>query len=195
MKTLSLSEFPKTAAEYAALRDDLRRRVMMLKDKRRVLVGDYCSVHFENRDTMFYQVLEMLRAENSWDRPGALEDELSAYNPLLPRTGELSATVMFEYASAEERAVRLAELAGMEKHLWLVVGTEKPVAAEFDLSQIEPGAKISSVQFVKWRLDSVRRDLLKEEGTVVRIVIDHPRYQAQSVLSEQTRREIAADPD
>jgi hypothetical protein len=194
MTLLTASDFPRSGAEYESMRDELRRRVMVIKDRRRVIVGGNCSVHFENRDTMRYQVLEMLRAENSWTRPGALDDELRAYNPLIPAPGVLSATIMFEYETPGERATALYELAGMENHVWLQVGTEKPVAAEFDPAQIDP-RKISSVQFAKWRLDAVRRDLLKEEGTVVRILIDHPRYQAQAVLSEQTRREISFDPD
>jgi hypothetical protein len=180
--------------EYERRREEIRRRTMVLKDRRRVLVGDHCSIHFENRETLLYQVHEMLRVERSWDRPGAVEDELLAYNPLLPGGGDLSATVMFEYETADERAQYLAGLTGIENHLWLVIGTEKPIAAHFDDAQIAAG-KISSVQFVRFTIDSFRREQLDEEGTAVRIVIDHPRYQAQSVLSEQTRREIAHDPD
>jgi hypothetical protein len=180
--------------EYEQRRDEIRRRTMMLKDRRRVLVGDHCSVLFENRETLLYQVHEMLRVERSWNRPGAIEDELLAYDPLLPGGGDLSATVMFEYESADERARCLAELAGIEKHLWLVVGNESPIAARFDEAQIAAD-RISSVQFVRFSIDPFRRDLLREEGTVVRIVIDHPRYRAQSVLSEQARREIAQDVD
>ncbi len=180
------------AEEYEAARPEVRRRVMVLKDRRRVLVGDHCSVHFENRETMRYQVHEMLRAESSWTRPGAIEDELLAYNSVLPGRRELAATVMFEYPDPAVRAERLAGLVGIENHLWLVIGTEKPVLAEFDRRQIDEG-RISSVQFVKWRLDEVRCNLLQEEGLVVRIVIDHPDYGAQAVCSEQTRREIAHD--
>jgi hypothetical protein len=182
------------AGEYEAARPDLRRRVMMLKDKRRVPVGDHCTVHFENRETMRYQVHEMLRAEESWNRPGALEDELEAYNGLLPGKRELAATVMFEYDDPAARAERLVQLVGIEKHFWLVIGSVKPVLAEFDRMQMDD-ERISSVQFVKWKLDEVRCQLLKEEGVVVRIVADHPHYRTQAVFSEQTRREIANDPD
>ena len=183
-----------SAGEYERQRDALRRRIIVLKDRRRVGVGDHCSVHFENRETLRYQVLEMLRAERSWNRPGAVEDELAAYNPLLPGDGELSATVMFEYESPEERAAALTALAGIESHLWLRVGATGPVPAQFDPRQIG-AAKVSAVQFVRWRLDAAQRALLKADGTVVRLVIDHPAYGAQSVLGEETRREIAGDCD
>jgi hypothetical protein len=180
--------------EYERERDSLRRRVMAIKDRRRVLVGDHCSVHFECRDTLRYQVLEMLRVERSWDRPDAVEDELAAYNPLLPGDGELSATVMFEFEAPEERGVELAALAGVERHLWLEIGDTPRVLAQFDTRQMSD-SKVSSVQFVRWRLTDAQRKALGTDGVVVRIVIDHPHYRAQSVISEQTRQEIAPDPN
>jgi hypothetical protein len=193
MQPMSRSEI-RPKSEYESMRPDLRRRVMRIKGRRRVLVGQHCSVHFESRDTLLYQVQEMLRAEDSWERPGAVEDELEAYNPLLPATGELSATIMFEYETAEERAVQLPRFIGIDRHVWLQIGDTEPVPAEFDRGQIDEH-KVSSVQYIKWKLDDERRELLKREGTVVRIVIDHPHYQAQAVLSEQTRDEIKQDPD
>ena len=180
--------------EYVRARSDFRRRIMLIKDRRRVLVGEHCSVHFECRDTMLYQVQEMLRAENSWERDGAVEEELEAYNPLIPAQGELSATIMFEYESAEEREVQLPLFVGIDRHVWLQIGDTERVLAGFDRGQIDEH-KVSSVQYIKWKLDNERRGLLKEEGTVVRVVIDHPFYQAQSVLSEQTRAAIRKDPD
>jgi len=188
---LTRSDIP-SVEQYERERPELRRRIMVLKDKRRVIVGDHCSVHFENRETLRYQVLEMLRAERSWERPGAIEDEFQAYNPLLPGDGELSATVMFEYERAGERTEQLTRLAGIDRHLWLVIGDTPPVLAQFDPMQI--GArKISSVQFVRWRLNAAQRAALAADGTVVRLMIDHPHCKAQAVCGEQTRKEVAKD--
>jgi len=184
----------RSADEYEKARPDFRRRVMLTKDRRRVLVGAHCSVHIESRDTLLYQVHEMLRAEDSWQRAGAVEDELEAYNPLIPGPGELSATIMFEYETPEERADYLPRFVGIDRHVWLQIGDTEPLLAEFDAGQIDEH-KVSSVQYIKWRLDETRRSLLKKEGTVLRIVIDHPHYEAQAVLSEQTRNEIKNDPD
>jgi len=180
--------------EYEAKRPEFRRRIMVQKDKRRVLVGEHCSIHFENRDTMLYQVQEMLRAENSWDRPGAVEDELEAYNPLIPRTGELSATLMFEYETPEERAVVLPRFVGIDRHVWLEIGDTEPIAAEFDRGQIDE-EKVSSVQYIKWKLSETQSALLARDGTVTRIRIDHPHYTAQAVMSEENRRAIMHDPE
>jgi len=180
--------------DYETMRPDFRRGIMVRKARRRVLVGDHCSVHFESRDTMLYQVQEMLRAESSWDRPGAVEDELEAYNPLIPQAGELSATLMFEYETEQERAEYLPKFVGIDRHVWLAIGETAPVLATLDRGQIDD-AKVSSVQYVKWALNGDQRQLLKKDAAVVRIRIDHPFYQAQAVLSEENRKAIMDDPD
>jgi hypothetical protein len=178
--------------EYERLRPEFRRRVMALKNKRRVAVGDNATVHFETRDTMLYQVYEMLRAEDSWDRERAVEDELEAYNPLIPQNGGLSATLMLEYETPAERSLHLEALVGLDQHVWLEVGDTEPVAAVFDDAQVSP-TRISSVQYIRWPLDDDRRRILQTDGAVVRILFDHPHYEAQAVLGEETRKEIARD--
>jgi hypothetical protein len=178
--------------EYERQRAAIRRRVMTLKGRRRVPLGDHATLHFETRDTMLYQVHEMLRAEDSWTRDGAIEDELEAYNPLIPADGALSATLMIEYETPEERSHHLQAMLGIDRHLWLVVGDTEPVLAGFDGAQAS-ASRISSVQYIRWPLDDERTRLIGQDGTVVRVVLDHPHYQAQAVLSEETRRELAGD--
>ena len=179
---------------YERARPELRRRIMVVKGKRRVPLGDHATVHFESRDTMLYQVHEMLRAEGSWERPGAVEDELEAYNPIVPAGRALSATLMLEYETPEERSVRLAELVGLDRHLSLHVGDTAPAAAVFDRAQVSP-TRISSVQYVRFPLTAEQTALVRANGTVLRLVADHPAYRAQAVLSEETRREVAGDLD
>lgn len=180
--------------DYERERPDFRRHIISMKHRRRVLVGDHCSVHFESRDTMRYQVQEMLRAENSWGNATALADELEAYNPLIPGDGDLSATLMFEYETPEERAEFLPKFVGIDRHVWLHVGDAERVLAVLDRGQIDDD-KVSSVQYARWRLGDEHRALLKRDGTVVRLVIDHPFYRAQAVMSEESRKEIMNDPD
>lgn len=177
---------------YEQARPDFRRRVMLQKDRRRVLVGEHMTFIFENRDTMLYQVQEMLRAEGSWLRPGAIEEELEAYNTLIPQKGELSATMMIEYASADERALMLPQFVRIDQHVKLQIGDAAPVLAVFDRGQIDEH-KVSSVQYVKWYLSVEERHLIAQDGTVVRLVIDHPAYAAQAVFSEDTRKAIMHD--
>jgi len=177
---------------YDSSRDDIRRQVMRIKQPRRVHVGDHCTFLFENRETLLCQVHEMLRTEGRWDRADAIEDELTAYNPLLPGTGELSVTLLIEYETPEERAVALARLGGIERHVWLQVGDAEPVLATFDDAQMSDG-RVSSVQYIRFRLSPAQQQALAAEGTVVRLTIDHPAYQAQAVLAEETRKALAAD--
>lgn len=177
---------------YEAGRDASRRRIMVVKAKRRVPLGNHATLHFESRDTMLYQIHEMLRAESSWDRPGAVDDEIEAYAPLVPGDGRLTATLMLEYEDPEERTHWLSQLLGIDRHLWLQVGEMEPVAAVFDDAQVSP-TRISSVQYVAWTLDASAQELIRTPGTVVRVVVDHPDYEAQAVLSEETRTELAAD--
>jgi hypothetical protein len=181
-----------TKDEYERQRPDFRRRIMTLKGRRRVPLGDHATLHFETRDTMLYQVHEMLRAEDSWTRDGAIEDELEAYNPLIPSDGALSATLMIEYETPEERSHHLRELLGIDRHLRLAVGDTEPVLAVFDSAQVSQ-TRISSLQYVRWALDVGRVGLIGQEGTVLKVMLDHPHYRAQAVLSEETRRELAAD--
>ncbi|MGE0444954.1 MAG: DUF3501 family protein [Vicinamibacterales bacterium] len=181
-------------AAYEAARDTFRRRIMVMKDKRRVAVGAHVTIHFENRDTMHYQVQEMLRAEGSWLRPGAVAEELEAYNPLIPQHGELSATMMIEYETAAERVLHLPQFVQIDRHVWLQIGDSAPILATFDRGQIDEH-KVSSVQYIKFALDDEQRRLLATDGTVVRIRIDHPAYTAQAVLSEESRKAICRDPE
>lgn len=182
------------ASEYERTRPERRRRIIALKRRRRVTVGEHATFHFESRETMVYQVHEMLRAEDSWERPGAVEDEFEAYNPLIPNGRELSATLMFEYETEEERAIWLSRLVGIDDHIWLHVGDTPPVKAVLDNAQVSP-TRISSVQYVKWPLSGRQIDLVKTPGTVLRIVLDHPEFSAQAVLGEDTRAELASDLD
>jgi hypothetical protein len=179
---------------YEQARPDFRRRIMLQKDKRRVLVGEHMTFLFENRDTMLYQVQEMLRTEGSWHRPGAVEEELEAYNALIPQSGELSATMMIEYATPAERALMLPRFVGIDQHVTLTIGDRAPILAVFDRGQIDEH-KVSSVQYVKWRLSADQQRLLTQDGIVVRLVVDHPAYAAQAVFSEDTRKAIMQDCD
>lgn len=188
---LSRDDIP-TAAEYEQTRDQYRRQISVQKQPRRVLIGSNCSIHFENRDIMRYQVLEMLRAEGTFDNDDSIEDELHAYNPMITQPGLLSATLMFEYPTEEERQNYLPKLVGIDQHVWLQVGDAGKVLGEFDGGQIDEH-KVSSVQFIKFPLNDSQEDQIQKPGTVLKIIIDHPQYNGIAVLGEETRKAIASD--
>jgi hypothetical protein len=180
--------------EYEAIRPVFRRRVMRLRDLRRVALGEEMTVHFETRDTVVYQILEMLRAEGGWHRPGGVASEVEAYNPLVPAGSELSATLMVETDAAGDRDRLLRDLVDLDGHLFLQSGGLPSVAARFDRAQIGTD-RISAVQYLKWPVDAANAAALRTPGTAIRVICDHPSYRAQAVLTEDTRSEIAADLD
>lgn len=188
---LSRNDIP-TAAEYEQTRDQYRRQILVQKQPRRVLIGTNCSVHFENREIMRYQVLEMLRAEGTFANSDAIEDELHAYNPLITQPGTLCATLMFEYPTEDERQEHLTALVGIDKHVWFQVGETPKIPGQFDAGQIDVH-KVSSVQFIKFALTDAQQKLINTSGTVVKLVIDHPHYLGVAVLGEETRKAIAQD--
>ena len=187
MKPVQLSEIRNITA-YELERRTWRPEIMALKDRRRVRVGDHLTFLFENRDTVRYQIQEMMRIERIVE-PEAIRHELDTYNELVPGPQELSASLLIEYDSEEERKVRLHELLGLENHIWLVVGNTAPVQARFDTRQISTD-RISSVQYIKFRLapEQVAR---WSEGA--RLVVNHPKYRAEQALTPEQVQELAKD--
>ena len=182
------------AEQYARERREHRRRIADLKRDRRIEVGPFCTFYFENWDTMWLQVQEMLHIE----RGGAaqLADELAAYNPIIPDGSELSATVMFEIEDPERRHAMLTRLGGVEHKLFLSFAGETvrgiPDATRENTS---PEGKASSVQFVKFPLTPTQKEKFRASGIQVIVGIDHSNYGHMAVMPEATRRALIGDLD
>jgi hypothetical protein len=187
MQAVTLEEI-KNIADYEVERDAWRPQVMALKDRRRVRVGDHLTFLFENRDTVRYQIQEMVRIERIV-RTQDIEHEVATYNELIPGPGQLSASLLIEYDTPQERDVHLRELLGIEKHVWLVVGDTAPAPALFDTRQISTD-RVSSVQYVKFQLspDHVARF---QQGAAIRV--DHPYYHIDRPLTPAELAELAGD--
>jgi hypothetical protein len=182
------------AEQYTRERREHRRRIAELKRDRRIEVGPFCTFYFENWDTMWLQVQEMLHIE----RGGAaqLADELEAYNPMIPGGSELSATVMFEIEDPERRHAMLTRLGGVEHKLFLSFAGETvrgiPDATRENTS---PEGKASSVQFVKFPLAPAQKEKFRTAGTQVIVGIDHPNYGHMAMMPEAMRRALIGDLD
>jgi hypothetical protein len=187
MQPVAISEIG-NLAEYELERERWRPVVMALKDRRRIRVGDHLTFLFENRDTVRYQIQEMLRIERI-AKPHEVAHEVETYNELIPGSGELSASLLIEYETAEERAVRLRELLGLEKHVWLVVEGLPPAPVRFDDRQISTD-RISSVQYVKFSLTPAQAAGFPRGAA---LVVDHPHYRAERPLSPAELAELSAD--
>lgn len=138
--------------DYARMRPEFRRRVLEHKRDRKLSLSPNATLYFEDRMTMHYQVQEMLRAERIFESEG-IEDELAAYNPLIPDGDNWKATFMLEYPEVEERRVALSRLIGVEDRVWIRVAGHEPVfaIADEDLER-ETEEKTSSVHFLRFQL-------------------------------------------
>jgi hypothetical protein len=186
MKPVEFSEI-KNIAEYELEREALRPAMIALKERRRIRVGSHLTFLFENRQTVRYQIQEMMRIERIV-KAADIQHEIATYNELLPAQGELSATLLIEYETPTERDVHLRELLGLDRHIWLEVAGERS-AARFDTRQIGE-QRLSSVQYLKFSLTPAQIAGWMQGAA---IVVDHPRYQAARVLTPAELSELAPD--
>jgi hypothetical protein len=181
-------------ADYARIRRERRSAVSELKKRRRVEVGPFATFYFENYETMWQQVHEMLYVEKGGE--DQIVDELTAYNPMIPQGSELIATVMLEIDDPARRATALARLSGIENHIFLELGGER-ITGMPDPSRenTSPDGKASSVQFVWFLFAPTQIAKFKTPGTRVVAGFDHPNYAHMAVVPEPVRAALAEDFD
>lgn len=179
--------------EYAQRREEFRRRVMAHKKARSLPLGPNLTLLFEDRLTMQYQVQEMLRAERIFEAEG-IEDELDAYNPLIPDGSNWKATLMLEYPDIEERRRALARLIGIEDKVWVqVAGHPKVYAIADEDMERERADKTASVHFLRFELTPAMVTTLKG-GAALSAGVDHPSYTHRvSPVAENVRQALLAD--
>lgn len=178
---------------YHEKREQMRREVMAHKVRRKVLVGAHAALYFEDRLTVQYQIQEMLRVERIF-QADAIEEELAAYNPLIPDGDNLKATFMIEYDDVDERRVALAAMIGIEDRVWLKAGRGAAVfaIADEDIARAN-AAKTSAVHFLRFQLDRTTRDDLKG-GAPLSIGIDHENYRYEiAPVAADTAVALVAD--
>lgn len=186
MRPIELSEI-KHIADYEILRPEWRPQMMALKDRRRIRVGAHMTFLFENRETVRYQIQEMMRIERL-QNPREIAHEVKTYNELIPASGELSACLLIEYETPAERDVWLRALLGLDHHIWLEAGGRR-CQARFDDRQIST-ERLSSVQYIKFQLSPEQVAGFPREAM---IVIDHPKYPAEQRLTPEQLQELSAD--
>lgn len=178
---------------YDRVRPLLRPLFIAEKDRRRLALGEHMTLLFENQQTVWYQIHEMLRAERIFE-DAAVNREIATYNELIPKPGELSATLLIGYTDAVERDAELERVVGLERHLWMMVAGQR-VAARFDPRQMSAG-EISSVQFVVFPLadvvDAGRFSQLAAAGAIT-IEIDHPHLTAHGTIGGALGAALATD--
>jgi hypothetical protein len=180
----------KGPAMYALIRDDFRNRVIELKRVRRVLIGDWVELVFDNRHTLTFQIEETCRLENL-TRDDQIQPEIDDNNDLMPTETSLAATMFIALPQDEQIKENLRALVGLDEHVILHVGPHAIRAA------FEPGRstedKISAVQYTRYPLSPEAKAALLTPGTPIAVEIDHPSYRHRVQCSEELRASLAAD--
>ncbi len=181
--------------EYHRERASFRTRVLEHKQSRQVAVGPNATLYFEDRLTIQYQIQEMLRIERIFETE-AIEEELAAYNPLIPDGGNFKATFMLEYPDVEQRRAALGRLGGIERHVYCEIGAHDRIyaIADEDLDRTAD-EKTSAVHFLRFELPAeARRDLV--DGASLQFGIDHPAYSHRTdPLEGSVRASLLGDLD
>lgn len=179
---------------YEAERRELRRDLVAKKKFRRQDVGPVCTFYFENYETMWAQVHEMLYIEKGGEEQ--IADELRAYNPLIPQGRELIATVMFEIDDPQRRKTFLSKLGGIEEAAFFEIDGERIVGKpEEDVDRTTADGKASSVQFIHFPFTDAQVAKFKQPGARVVLGFDHPAYSHMTILPEDVRAALAQDFD
>ena len=177
---------------YEQNRRQMRKELVEFKKDRRVPLGPYATFYFECYETMLAKVQEMLHIEKGGDEQ--LNDELTAYNPLIPNGKELVSTLMFEIDNPVIRATFLGKLGGVEENVFIKIDNDiiygKP---EIDVDRTSAEGKASSVQFIHFEFDQNQISKFKGNNVSIELGIDHKEYSHSTKLSESTIKALSSD--
>jgi hypothetical protein len=188
MKKVAMDQIIGFAA-YERVREQARQRIIELKRRRRVAVGDKVTLVFENRDTVIFQIQEMVRAEKIGDLD-KIREEVEVYNELIPERGELSATLFLEIEDQKHLREELLKFLGIDEAVYLQVGNHS-IHARFEEGRSKED-KISAVQYVKFPFPEPALQAFVK-GEKAELVIDHPNYRARASIEAETRQSLMED--
>lgn len=179
--------------EYSRIRTDFKRHAVNHRKHRQVQLGDHMTLHFEDRVTVKYQIQEMLLIEKTFTSEG-IQDELDAYNPLIPTGTNLKATLTIEYSDPAVRAEKLAELHGVEDRIYVKVEGHQPVyaIADEDMDR-STDTKTAAVHFLRFELTTKMIADLRDLNTAFTVGSDHPSYKEYTRVNTLTKEMLVKD--
>ena len=178
--------------KYSKNRRQIRKDLIDFKKNRRISLGSYATFYFECYETMLAQIQEMLYIEKGGDNQ--INDELKAYNPLIPKGKELIATLMFEIDDPVSRTAFLNKIGEIEKKIYIQIGSEKINSVpEQDVDRTSAEGKASSVQFVHFNFSKDQIKKFKDLNTQITIGINHSLYNHITKISEETKKALIFD--
>ena len=177
---------------YAKSRKQIRKNLVEFKKNRRIALGPYATFYFESFETMVAQIQEMLHIEKGGD--GQLNDELTAYNPLVPNGKELTATLMFEIDNPLSRGAFLGKVGGIENKIFMRIDNQEIKAVpEVDVDRTSAEGKASSVQFIHFKFNDDQINKFKLGDISIELGIDHKEYSHTTKLTEENIKSLSAD--
>ena len=177
---------------YVRNRKELRKNIVNFKKNRRIALGPYATFYFESYETMLAQVQEMLYIEKGGDEQ--LQDELTAYNPLIPNGKELTATLMFEIDNPVSRAAFLGKVGGIEQMVFMKLNGETIKAVpEEDVDRTSADGKASSVQFIHFNFSDEQIQKFKLEDIDVELGMSHKEYSHTTKLTKENITSLLTD--
>ena len=181
--------------QYSAHRPDYKRRAVEHRKRRQIRLGQNMTLHFEDRMTVQYQIQEMLLIERTFNQQG-IQDELDAYNPLIPTGTNLKATLTIEYSDPAVRAAALGRLHGVEDRVYVRVEGYKPVyaIADEDLDR-STETKTAAVHFLRFELTADMIAALRDNQTALTVGVDHTEYTHSARVYSVTMQSLIADFD
>ncbi len=183
----------KDLREYERERDEFRAEIIAAKKRRRIALGDIMSVVFENASTMRFQIQEMARAERML-RDEQIAHEIATYNELIPEDGELSCTLFIEITDDEALRYWLPKLTNVEDFVKIVIGSDVMPAREQNAERLTRDDMTSAVHYLKFGpFTAEQQAAFADAAAPVRIVVDHPEWQADVTLDEAQREELVGD--
>ena len=178
--------------EYSRIRPEFREKAIAHKKERMVSLGDHVTLFFEDALTIKYQIQEMLRIEKAFEED-AIQDELNAYNPLIPTGRDLKATMMIEYGDPDVRKKQLSRLKDIENRVYIQIQGHNPIFATADTDMERSNEdKTSAVHFIEFDLTKNMIRNIKE-GKKFIIGIDHDYYEYSTNIEGQLRNSLSKD--
>jgi hypothetical protein len=179
-------------AQYEKARDEFRRRIIALKKNRRLPVGPRVTFVFENHDTVLFQIQEMMRAERIVNDE-AIQHEIDTYNQLLPDQNELSATMLIELPDPARIRDEITRFHGVNtgEATYIQIGEER-LPGVFDAGQSDDH-RISAVQYARFRFNDSQREAFATGAAPARLVINHPNYRHEALITGAIHEELTRD--
>ncbi len=177
--------------EYLKVRKEFQEKIIKLKKNRRIQVGEYITFVFENRETVLYQIQEMIRLEKMIDER-LIKNEIEVFNQLIPEQNELCATMLIEIFERHLIKTTLNSLTGIHENKIFLKFDDESIFPIFHEKNLTEG-RISAVHYVKFQFNEEQLKKFIETQNQIKLIVDHPNYKAETIIPENVKANLIED--